>query len=225
MTDREKKRAKDILCGKSTGMIVLLVMVAILLLVVLMFCAWLGDGDKLGFQDSVGVMLVALLIVGSIIVIFAIIIDLIVGYFVRCNILKQEFENLPGWKKEKLLVLAHKYGKSKQIHVEENYIYGVMAEQRHGRKRGRYTIAFRYIDLSEVVWAYKIERYIAMTGMNPSIATKPNVVPYEKTLRLYIRDGRYFQGKCSEKENQKLFEMLKEKNPSCKLGYKKEWKK
>lgn len=225
MTNREKKKSLDILYGKSSGIVVSLIMTATLMLLVLIFVLWLVVGGKLGLQDSVGVMLAEVVILGLFLGVFAIIIDLIVGYYVHCNILKHEFENLWEWKKEKLLVLAHNYGSRKGIYVADDYIYGLMTEQRHGRKRGVYTLTFRYIEFSEVIWAYKIERHIAVTNANPTIITTPKVVPYEKKLRLYTRDGRYFEGKCSEMENQKLFDMLREKNPSCKLGYKKEWKK
>ncbi len=225
MTEREKKRAEEILCGKSPGIVVSLIMTAILMLFVLLLVLWLWSAGKIKFLNSIGEMLGVLLVFVFFIAVFAIIIDLIVGYFVHCNYLKQQFDNLPKWKKEKLLILAYNYGNRKQIYVEENYIYGRMTEQRHGRKRGVYTITFRYIDLSEIVWAYRIERSIAMTSANSAMSTPPNVVPYDKKLRLYTRDGRYFQGNCSEKHNQKLFEVLMEKNPSCKLGYKKEWEK
>lgn len=224
MTNREKQSAEDILCGKAPGIVTALIMMATLMLITFLFVVFLAIGGKLGLQDSVGVMVAELFVFGFFIIMFVIIIDMIVGYFVHCNILKEQFENLPEWKKEKLLFLAHNYGNRKQIYVEDNYIYGVMSEQRHGRKIGVYTLTFRYIDFSEVVWAYKIERQIVMGGMNSAMVPTSNAVVHDKKLRLYTRDGRYFQGTCSESENEKIFKMLKEKNPSCKLGYKEEWK-
>ena len=120
-----------------------------------------------------------------------------------------------------LIDLANRYGKAKRIRTNGSYIYGTMAEQRPGRKNFLYPIAFRYIKPAEVIWAYVIQ-YQATVGSatNPSL---PTSTVSEYKLRLYQQDGRYLQGNYNQGALEELFAILKEQNPSCKIGYKKEY--
>ncbi len=223
MTNSQRKQAKDKLCGKSTGIIVALIIIlmilALTMLMALLLYSWIGIRTTDPVTKIIEYIF-AILIVGIFVVIF----DLTVGYFSHRRYLKQDFDVLQEWKKEKLLSLAHEYGRGKYMCVGEDYIYGIMAEQRRGRKKSVYPKVFRYIHLSEVTWAYRIEKYTQVSSCTGVDGQPSGMVRVSEDLRLYTRDGRYLQGRFGEEEAREVFKQLKEKNPSCKLGYDKKWK-
>ena len=219
MTDKERKKAQDRLCGKTPRIIILLMTTMVIELIV--FLVLVSLTIWLAMEDSPPPATVVVLVLYAAFLVYFY--DLVAGYYAHCRILKQQFEFLPQWKQEKLLNLAHSYGKSKNIYTKDHYIYGMIREQRHGRKKSVYPVAFRYLEPSEIIWAHIIENQTmvsnSMTHMAPT-----STVHSDYWIRLYLLDGRYVQGTYTQDAVQKIFALLKEQNPSCKLGYKKEWK-
>ena len=219
LTEREKKKALKRLYGKSTGLIaVVLLLFLIMLLCGTMVCLlvfWFGMEN---LEETILMYLFLAVYVG---IVFYFL-DLITGYFIHCRILKEQYENLPHWKKEKLLLLAHKYKRNQGICCDGQYVYGIMVELRRKRKKMVYMRTFRYVEISELIWVHRINEYVHMqSGIEPNSTNY--VVQGAQILRMYIQDGRYLQGDCSKFEVSELFELLREKNPRCRLGYRKEW--
>ena len=220
MTDKQKMYAQKRLYGKSsvgilltTVLIILIILGAALIAVSIWLqkTALIANDDMYGLYITDGIYLIF-------IVVFA---DLVFGYYSHSRILVQQYENLTQNKREMLLDLANRYGKGKNICTNGTYIYGNMAEQRPDRKRILYPIAFRYIKPAEVIWAYVIQHQATVgNAQNPGY---PTSIVCEYKLRLYLQDGRYLQGSYRQGQLEDIFDVLKEQNPSCKLGYKKEY--
>ena len=154
-------------------------------------------------------------------IVIVIIADLLFGYYSHRHILEQQYENLTQDKREMLLDLANRYGKTKRIRTNGTFIYGNMAEQRPDRKRALYPIAFRYIKPTEVIWAYVIQQQATVGSI--TTPSYPTSTICEYRLRVYLQDGKYLQGNYRQGASDDIFDVLKEQNPSCKIGYKKEY--
>lgn len=216
MINKEKDHAKKRLCGKSSVGVLLIIVLILLLLLwagLIAISIWLHLTN-----DSMSEIYIMDAIYFIICIVF---VDYLFGYHSHCCILEQQYELLTQDKREMLLDLANRYGKAKNIRTNGTYIYGIMAEQRHGRKRSMYPIAFRYIKPTEVIWAYVIQ-YQATVG-SATTPGLPTSTVSEYKLRLYLQDGRYLQGSYRQGALDDIFDVLKEQNPSCKLGYKKEY--
>ena len=222
MTDKQKTYAQKRLYGKSSAgplLTTVLIILIILEAASIAVSIWLEKTVLIANDYMSG-----LYIINGIYIIFIIVFaDLLFGYYSHSHILVQQYESLTQDKREMLLELANRYGKRKNICTNGTYIYGNMAEQRPDRKRILYPIAFRYIKPAEVIWAYVIQHQATVgNALNPGY---PTSTVYEYKLRLYLQDGRYLQGSYRQGELKDIFDVLKEQNPSCKLGYKKEYMK
>ena len=220
MTDKERTHAQKRLCGKSSaGILITTVLIILIILeaILIAISIWLQKNTFLTNDYMYGLYLMN----GMYLLIFLAFADFLFGYYSHRHILEQQYENLTQDKREMLLDLANRYRKAKYLHTNGTYIYGTMAEQRPGRKRALYPIAFRYIKPTEVIWAYVIQQQATVGSItNPSY---PTSTICEYRLRLYLQDGRYLQGNYRQGAADDIFDVLKEQNPSCKIGYKKEY--
>lgn len=219
LTEKERKKALQRLYGKAPGIAAMLMV--FLVLVVIMGIVCIGIFATFGMEDNLeaGICILTLgLLIGGISLLF---VSMLADYFIRSKRLKEKYETLPSWRKEKLLYLAHTYDKSDGICFDEDYIYGILSEAKRGKETQPYVIAFLYIDIQELAWAYRVENYTAISTAH----SNQTYYNRENMIRFYTHDGTRFQGRSGYTDEEGLLKMIQQQNPKCRLGYKKEWEK
>lgn len=221
LTKEERNKALQRLYGKAPGVAAALIIFLVIEVIGVVGMILLMPLMNLS-QDPVLaiVMCIFLLLYGLLIVWMGL---MVADYFKHSKYLKEKYEALPGWRKEKLLYLAHNYDKRDGICIEEDYIYGIMSEAKRGKENHPHVVVFLYIDIKELAWAYRVENYTAVSTTN-SVGSQ-TYYSRENKMRFITESGSCFQGKSGKTDEQGLLQMIQKRNPKCRLGYKKEWEK
>lgn len=219
LTEKERKKALQRLYGKAPGMVALLIIFLVLclslLIVSVVVLHLFGGVDNL---ESGIIIFTLLLLIGGISLLFM---SMLADYLIRSKRLQEQYETLPGWRKEKLLYLAHTYDKRDGICFDEDYIYGNLGQAKRGKETQPMVLAFLYIDIRELAWAYRVENFTAISTPHANQAYYCR----ENLIRFYTHDGTRFQGKSRYTDEEGLLKMIQQQNPNCRLGYRKEWEK
>lgn len=147
-------------------------------------------------------------------------IEMIFAHFKQCKEMEAAYKVLSGQEQNELFYIAASYQPKKRICFNRTYLYGNMRQLRKKCKKMTYLPNFHYIRLQEIAWIYKIEQSVAMFD---TITMTSNSIPANTILRVHLYHGECLQGDCRYTDLDTLYELIREQNPGCRIGYKKEW--
>lgn len=218
MNKKEKKKALRRLYGRNMPYEIMLFITIVVQLCVVDFVLSITYHFNILKEDALYVMIPFLAFMIELLYI----VFLLLNHYRHCALLKEKYEELPSYQKEELLQLAHGYKRNQGICFNENFIYGLLTES-IGKGKAVYVNTFLYVDLSEISWLYKISTSVATWSQYGAAASSIIRTPQDDQIKFYTYNGKHYHGKKSYTDMNKLFSLLHEKSPACKLGYRKDW--
>lgn len=218
MTDRKRKNALRRLYGRAPAMeLLLLIFIA---LMTAFLCVTVVMIVTIFVSEPLGVLLFMKVLCLMMAGIALYLLETILAHFKQCKGMEAAYKALSGQEQKNLLSIAASYQPKKRICFNGTYLYGNMRQLREKRKKMTYLPNFHYVRLQEIAWIYKIEQSMAVVDTTQMTS---NMIHVNTILRVHLHHGERLQGDCRYTDLDTLFELIKEKNPGCKIGYRKEW--
>lgn len=146
--------------------------------------------------------------------------ETVIAHFKQCKEMKASYKALSCQEQNELFHIAASYQPKKRLCFNGTYLYGNMRQLRKKCKKMTYLPNFHCIRLQEIAWIYKIEQSMVM--VDTTLMTS-NMIQTNTILRVHLYHGERLQGDCRYTDLNTLVELIKEQNPDCKIGYRKEW--
>ena len=217
MNERQKEKTLKRLYGRNPAFEILLSVTLVIMLFFLFFILCLST--TLHIEDTGSILAILILLFCAE---CAYILSLLTGQVKHSKQLKEKYNELPHYQQEELLRLAQPYKRKHGTRFNEHYIYGMMTESRKHSKLP-YVNTFLYVDLSQITWIYLKTESIMTWSPQGSIGSNVVRSPQGDLIVLHTHDGKRYKAGALYTNTDALFSMIRQKNPSCKLGYKKEW--
>ncbi len=216
ISDEERRKAKDRMCGRAKGTEALLIVCAIILFAALacFMCMWIYISEEMEAKEVYLIPAFMIIMCGGVI---ALLLFILFGYYRTVRQLKDKYDRLPTWRKEHLLMASAKYTPKSGLLYDEYYLYGEMApgKGKNGKHHGMR--CFYYFDYRDIQRVHVIQMNMALPNIYGMMATSMRVQKAD-VVRIYLTSGKWLDAPVGVMDSALIFNAIQAKNPGCRIG-------